>query len=728
LENDENEYFTFPEKEVKDRDLEDDWYNARYQHLCESYRKYLKLLEDENLIDYALLQTKALELLESNQNIVGELKYENILIDEFQDTDPVQMKIFEILMKDVETFTVVGDDEQSIYAFRGSSVRFFKDFEEKYNAHLIFLRTNYRSTESIVKFSENFIKQDRDSNSTKSIHANPSHEGPKNSLYHLYNQDKDDEAFHVVKLIKFLKESGKISNYSDVGILTRTISMGKIFSLTENLKKENISYDVVGNHDLLEKDEIKSILLLFYYLIENDENHYIMNKWEFQWLNISGFASDAFNSLKMINLSENTRHILLKLENEYKNKVLETEKEVYEELTGKKSRKRSFKGIFNRDEEVLIEIFKKVEKPALWKYNTQTLREFGIKDNNDLEFFNKLYNLRKELEKERKNENMKYRRVSTLLNVFYRLLDITGYLNIEFVEDEKNLEELGNLGIISHTLYNLENVITKTNLRTMFWYLYHNIENYDSKAIDQGDEVQIMTVHKSKGLEFPVIIVYGLQEDSFPSEFRDDENKLTGFMGMPQFPVPDEFAEYRENLSFEEKEKNNYLEERRVLYVAMTRAEDILVLSTRLDKSGNMVEIKGIDFNPTSIPKITNNFSILPKTQCKNMGKDDGEILPLSFTSLESYKNCPFKYHLKYNLSFAESDDIYIKKGNFVHILLNKIHKTSNNREINLDEILSQHTTKTDRIKNKKEIDNLQKYLKNSFKDIEVLESEFPLG
>ncbi|MDR3222406.1 MAG: UvrD-helicase domain-containing protein [Methanobrevibacter sp.] len=721
LANDENEYFTFPEKEVKDGDFKDDWYNARYQHVCESYRKYLKLLEDENLIDYALLQTKVLELFENSPKLIGELKYKNILIDEFQDTDPVQMKIFEILMKNVETFTVVGDDEQSIYAFRGSSVRFFKEFEEKYNAKVIVLRTNYRSTESIVKFNENFIKQDRDPNSTKSIHAEPNHEGPEKSMYHLYNLNKDDEAFNVVKLIKFLKESGRISNYSDVGILTRVMGM-KISPLLKNLKYENISYNVVGNKDLIEKDEIKSILLLFYYLIENDEKPYIMNKWEVKWLNISGFASESFN---MINLSEQTRNILLELENKYKNKVIEVEKEVYEELIGKKSRKRTFKGIFDRDEEILIEIFNRVEKPFLWKYNTKDLRKLGISDDDDLEFFDRLYNLRKELDEERKNENIKYENVSTLLNVFYRLLDITGYLNIEFVEDEKNTEELGNLGILSHTLYNLENVITRTNLRVMFWYLYHNIENYDSNRTYQSDEVQIMTIHKSKGLEFPVTIVYGLQKDSFPSKFRDDENKLTGLMGVPLFPVPNEFAEYKKSLSLEEKEKHDYLEERRVLYVAMTRAEDILVLSTRLDRNGNMPKIEGIDFNPISIPEITNDFSILPKTHFKHIKKDE-ELLPLSFTSLESYKNCPFKYYLKYNLFFAESDNIYMKKGNFVHKFLNRIHRRAKDEKINFDEMLTQHTVEVDRIKNKKEIENLQKYLKNSFKDIEVLESELP--
>ena len=726
MDNDEEEYFTFPEQEVKDNDFKDDWYNARYQHICESYRNYLKFLNEGTYIDYALLQTTALELLESTPNLVSELKYKNILIDEFQDTDPVQMKIFEILIKNAETFTVVGDDEQSIYAFRGSSVKYFKEFEKKQDAKVIYLRENYRSTESIVNFTENFIKEDRDSQSTKSLHGNPDHEGPERSIYHLQNQNRNDEAENIAKLIKFLKKSGKISKFGDIGILSRAISGGKISSLIKSFKDENIPYEVVGNQDLLEKDEIKSILLLFYYLVEKDEKAYIMNKWESQWLNLSGFSSEAFNALRMINLSESTRNILLELENRYKNKVIETEKEVYKEFTGKNSRKRSFKGIFDRDEEILIEIFNRVKKPFLWKYNTEILREIGITDNNDLEFFNELYNLRKELEEERENENVKYENISTLLNVFYRLLNITGYLNTEFVEDETNFEELGNLGIISKTLYNLEDVITRTNLPTMFWYIYHNIENYDSRTIDHGDEVQILTVHKSKGLEFPVVIVYDLQKDVFPSKFRDDENKLTGLMGAPLFPVPDEFAEYKEKLSLEEKKNNDYLEERRILYVAMTRAEDILVLSTRLDRKENMVEIKGINFDSLLIPEINEDFSILPKTQCKDR-KTDKEILSLSYTSLKSYETCPFKYHLKYDLTFAESETIFIKKGHMVHKFLDKIHrKVKNNEDFNLDEMIEKHTTENDRSKNKKEIENIYKYVEKDLKGIKILESELP--
>ena len=102
-----------------------------------------------------------MELLETTPDLVEELGFKNILIDEFQDTDPIQMKIFDFLIKNSETFTVVGDDDQSIYGFRGSDIKFFLEFQDNYDAEIITLKTNYRSTKNIVDFCENFIKNDR---------------------------------------------------------------------------------------------------------------------------------------------------------------------------------------------------------------------------------------------------------------------------------------------------------------------------------------------------------------------------------------------------------------------------------------------------------------------------------------------------------------------------------------------------------------------------------------
>ncbi|MDR2623534.1 MAG: UvrD-helicase domain-containing protein [Methanobrevibacter sp.] len=713
------ENYSFPEMEVKDNeDFKSSWYNARYNNIVNAYRIYLELLERDGYIDYSLLQSRALNFLNNNQNIVNSLRYKNILIDEFQDTDPIQMNIFEILMKNADSFTVVGDGEQSIYAFRGADVKFFNEFEKKYGAEVIPLQTNYRSTRSIVNFTENFIINDRPKDSKKQLHADENNNGPDESVFYITSQDKEFEATKIAKIIKHLKKSRKITNYSDVGILTRSVK-GRINDLTMALKNEGIMFDDIGNEDLLEQNEIKSIILLIFFLIENGEKPHIRTKWEKEWLNLSGFASATFESFKTFKLSEKTREILLKIDEEYKNEVLATEKMVYKEKTGKTSRIKKFDGVFNRDEETLIEIFKRVNKPSISNLSAKTLLDFGVDDKHDLKFFNDLIKLKNKIITE-KNKDMKYMDRTTLLEIYYDLLELINYLNHDFVEDEHNHEEIFNLAILSNILYNTEEIITRNNIETMFWYLYHNIENYDSKKIDSGDEVQIMTVHKSKGLEFPVVFVHGIQKDTFPAKFKDDEYALTGLFGEPRFPTPYKFYGYEKEMDDDKKQKDHYLDERRILYVAMTRAEDILILSQRENRKGELPDIKGIDFD--SCPLIVDDYSTLPQIQSTLKEDDYGELLELSFTSVKNYNLCPFKYQLKNHFNFKESDNIYIRKGNISHRLLDRVHKASIKGDGS--ERIIENLPKSIKEKNTKVIENIKKYQNNFLKDVKVLDSE----
>jgi len=156
-ENDES--FSFPREEIKDDDkLKSGYHNARFLAIAKAYKIYQNFLKEENTIDFAFIQRNALDLLENNPELARNLKYKNILVDEFQDTDPVQMKIFDLLInnENLESFTVVGDDDQSIYAFRGSDIEFFTKFEETYDADCCSLNTNYRSANTIVDFNENY--------------------------------------------------------------------------------------------------------------------------------------------------------------------------------------------------------------------------------------------------------------------------------------------------------------------------------------------------------------------------------------------------------------------------------------------------------------------------------------------------------------------------------------------------------------------------------------------
>ena len=286
---------------------------------------------------------------------------------------------------------------------------------------------------------------------------------------------------------------------------------------------------------------------------------------------------------------------------------------------------------------------------------------------------------------------------------------------------------------LSNTIYKFEDVVSKYNLRRLFWFFYHNLGKHSSNQINDGNEVQIMTIHKSKGLEFPVIFIAGLKEKSFPKDFIDEEAALYGLFKTPNFPIPNKYLEYKDVLTKEEKEKNYYYEERRVLYVGLTRAEEILILSAYEDKNGELPKIHGIDFNQVSLKRIDEDFSIIPQTQIKPISDDKEEVPVLSYTSIRDYEKCPFKYYIVHELLFKESDTFKIKKGNISHKILDKIHKNS---LVDLNGETSKDVTSSDFIDGiidedekelyQNEVENINEYLNTFFKDIEVVESEFP--
>ena len=754
-----DEPFSFPRDDAKeDETLKNGYHNARFLAIAKAYLIYQDILREENTIDFGFIQRNTLDLLEKNPELVANLKYTNILVDEFQDTDPVQMKIFDILInnENMESFTVVGDDDQSIYAFRGSDIEFFTNFEETYNADCCSLNTNYRSSNTLVDFNENFIKDDRRASSTKDLKGNNDSDG---NVFILDSEDKKNQAINFVKVIKHLIESRKVKNYSDIAILSRSIKDSFTKEILATFDEENIPYEIRGNQDLLEKNEIKSILTLFYYLVQDDDSPHITNSWEKDWLNLDAYASKTINSLKYFKLSDETRVILSLKEEKYREELLLVAKEVQKEFTGK-SRVRSFNGVFKLDEELLIEIFQRVEKPILSFMDTEELKAMGIRNKNDLAFFKDLYDLKqliisrtifKDDDEETISKKLKEDRI-TLLDIFYKLLEIIGYYTCDNVLDDSHSNEIANLAIISNTIANYENIIqqrgSKFSLTGLFWFMYHRIKEYSSTLLDDEDGVQILTVHTSKGLEFPVTIVSSLKEGKFPSKYRDDDEKLYGLFGIPLFKTPDELLEYRKVMTKEEKERFHDLEERRVLYVAMSRAEDILILSTVED----IPEIENIDFdniqslNETIGTNVNeDSLAILPFTRSKEKEEKEEETLNLSYTSIRNYENCPFKYNLIHNFNFKVSEDKQIQRGIEIHDILDKIHKevmeNPNLRDDDdfIDELAKEYLIKNmekDEVKYDESNENVIlkqfediKYYWNTFgKKLELIGSEIPFS
>ena len=639
-----NSFKFFPSKKVRENEkFKKSWYNARFLQTPKAYVKYLELLDLFNAVDYNTVQIKFLESLKENP----ETQYTNILVDEFQDTDPVQAEIFEILLKNAESFTAVGDVDQSIYSFRGSFRDYFEEFYNKYNAELISLNYNYRSTNNIIRTSEAFIKPQRKEYSKKYL------VGARNedkASYILESLDPQEEAQKIFNLIKDLKDNGKIRQYSDVAILYRSIVSNKnIPFLIDEFKKNDISYHISGTEDLIEIDEVKSILTLFYYIARKLDHSYGMSNLEKEWLNLRAFCGIDFIP-KFRKLSVETKRYLMELQENFENDVLKTEKEVYFELTGKKSRKKKFNGVFTRNEDVLIEIFKRVNKPVV---DLDLIEDAG-----DREFFTELEKLRENVFSSDEEDKL------TILEVYYELLNLCGYFDDLVINNGDYELELENLSKISRTIFNYESIISANDVRGLFFFLTNVIEGYGTSSSDV-DGVQLMTVHKAKGLEFPVTIVSSLSEYNFPLAPRDPMREKDNINKDDTFYTPNKFLEYKD-CSEEDEVNLGLAEENRVIYVAMTRAQDILVLSV----VGKM---------PEEICRISNYFNKnldLDNISVSSVGsKPEENKLNLSYSSFADYNNCPWRYNLLNKLHFKVSQKEVTKRGSIIHEALDVINQ-----------------------------------------------------
>lgn len=639
-----NSFKFFPSKKVRENEkFKKSWYNARFLQTPKAYVKYLELLDLFNAVDYNTVQIKFLESLKENP----ETQYTNILVDEFQDTDPVQAEIFEILLKNAESFTAVGDVDQSIYSFRGSFRDYFEEFYNKYNAELISLNYNYRSTNNIIRTSEAFIKPQRKEYSKKYL------VGARNedkASYILESLDPQEEAQKIFNLIKDLKDNGKIRQYSDVAILYRSIVSNKnIPFLIDEFKKNDISYHISGTEDLIESDEVKSILTLFYYIARKLDHSYGMSNLEKEWLNLRAFCGIDFIP-KFRKLSVETKRYLMELQENFENDVLKTEKEVYFELTGKKSRKKKFNGVFTRNEDVLIEIFKRVNKPVV---DLDLIEDAG-----DREFFTELEKLRENVFSSDEEDKL------TILEVYYELLNLCGYFDDLVINNGDYELELENLSKISRTIFNYESIISANDVRGLFFFLTNVIEGYGTSSSDV-DGVQLMTVHKAKGLEFPVTIVSSLSEYNFPLAPRDPMREKDNINKDDTFYTPNKFLEYKD-CSEEDEVNLGLAEENRVIYVAMTRAQDILVLSV----VGKM---------PEEICRISNYFNKnldLDNISVSSVGsKPEENKLNLSYSSFADYNNCPWRYNLLNKLHFKVSQKEVTKRGSIIHEALDVINQ-----------------------------------------------------
>lgn len=434
----------------------------KYEDIIKNiFIKYEEIKKRGNLLDFDDLINFVTKILNENDIIAKHYseKFKFILVDEYQDINPAQHKLLKAMTKYNKNIFVVGDDDQSIYKFRGSSSELMLSFKDDFEkVEIVYLSENYRSTETIVNASKYLIKNNktREEKPLKAIKRG----GDKVKLYVAINEI--DEARFVIKKILELKGSG--INLSQIAILYRTNAQSRTFE--EQAIIFNIPYRLVGGIKFYQRKEIKDILS--YLRIILNEKDFLSLERVFNFPKI-GIGEKTFDKIKSYLEKENSLNDCLK-------KIIEV-------INNKK---------------INESISKFIENYNKWK---------NLKDN-----------------------------VFGLIN---EIIDDTQFLdNLE--EDKKeNIYEFFNI---------IKEFIDRTQSTKLEDFLSYISLISDVDIIDSQEKITLMTVHSAKGLEFNTVFIVGLEEGLFPH--------------------------YRSLMSNQDIE-----EERRLLYVAMTRAKENLYLT-----------------------------------------------------------------------------------------------------------------------------------------------------
>ena len=225
------------------------------EQMTRVYVEYEQLCERESLVDFGELLLRSLILLSSNESLLShyQKRFKHILVDEFQDTNEVQYQLLSLLKGKDSSYTAVGDDDQSIYGWRGAKSdnidRFTKDFTK---TEVVRLEQNYRSTQSILD-AANAVIENNQSRMGKELWTDQK-EGEKLSIYSAYNED--DEARFVVGTIQTWMDRGNALD--EVAILYRSNAQSR--ALEEAIIREGLPYRIYGGQRFYERAEIKNAM------------------------------------------------------------------------------------------------------------------------------------------------------------------------------------------------------------------------------------------------------------------------------------------------------------------------------------------------------------------------------------------------------------------------------------------------------------------------------------
>jgi DNA helicase-2/ATP-dependent DNA helicase PcrA len=448
------------------------------ERVADVYALYEAEMQRSNAMDFGDLLFKTVKLFESHPEVLAQYqeRFKFIMVDEYQDTNRVQYLLVKLLASRYGNLCVVGDEDQSIYSWRGADISNILGFEKDFpNAKIIKLEQNYRSTKNIVEAASHVIRK----NSERKDKTLWTDNDPGELITIREEINEHEEARSLVREIQALARDEQKA-YNEFAVFYRTNAQSRV--LEDQMRSNQVPYKLVGGMKFYERAEIKD-MLAYLKLIVNPK--------------------DTVSLKRVINVP--TRGIG------------KTTIEKLEEFASAKQLS-LYDGILPALQEKIL------DRGALRKV---------------LDFYEMLAKL---------IENQKDTKPR---DAYHAILDATQYVNKLRAEDNPEAQaRIENLEEFDSALTEFER--ERGDEATLLTFLEEMalVTDADKHNVEQNNAVTLMTLHVSKGLEFPVVFIVGLEEGLFPS-------------GRSMAELGDDSSE----------------EERRLFYVGMTRARQRLYLS-----------------------------------------------------------------------------------------------------------------------------------------------------
>lgn len=588
----------------------------RIKEIAGAYSQYQQLLLENNALDFADLLTYTIRLLKERPLVLQKYRHQfkYIMVDEFQDTNTVQYDLIKLLAAPKNNVTVVGDDDQSIYRFRGSSIKNIMQFKDDYpEAKEIVLTKNYRSHQQILDTSYDFIALNNPNRLEVKLQINKKLESQKGNdgfFEHLHFDHADTEAAGVVQKIIDIRQKNN-AKWEDFAILVR--AHGTAAPFTQALAAAGVPYQFLALKGLYTKPIIIDILNYFRVLINPFDNAAMLRVLHLPFLSISAHdlgAMSHYAKQKTLSLYDVCRQV------SSVNGVQPETIVVVEKIVA------------------LIDVQAELMKKEL---ASKVLIRFMF----DSEYIAYLKNLAEDVAKDQLN----------LVQQFF--------MKIKRLETEQE-------GV------RLSDVVTILNMEL-------DAGDAGSIAFDQEvgpDMVRVMTIHGSKGLEFDYVFVVAMVDRRFPTDERKDP-----------IPLP------RSLLPWQEETDNFHLEEeRRLFYVAMTRARKGLFLTSANNYGGAREKKLSRFLKELSLEKpALRTGSVVAVAPVEAAPEKERVIYvprAFSYSSIKRYKSCPYQYYFANILRIPVEGKAALTFGDVMHQVLHQFLQVAlTNNEVQQGEL-----------------------------------------